>query len=108
MRTFETLREQHPCMSGRAGETGRIHLPVSPGCNIHCRYCKRTFTLSEERPGTCQRVLPVEEVPGIVERALALCPQITTVGIAGPGHPGGPRWGQNPLSPFPPHPPWWG
>ena len=85
MRTFETLREQHPCMSGRAGETGRIHLPVSPGCNIHCRYCKRTFTLSEERPGTCQRVLPVEEVSGIVERALALCPQITTVGIAGPG-----------------------
>ena len=85
MRTWETLREQHPCMSGRAGETGRIHLPVSPGCNIHCRYCKREFTRSEERPGTCLRVLLVEDVPGIVEKALALCPQITTVGIAGPG-----------------------
>ena len=85
MRTLETLREQHPCMSGRAGETGRIHLPVSPGCNIHCRYCRRVFTRSEERPGTCLRVLPVEEVPEVVERALTLCPQITTVGIAGPG-----------------------
>ena len=85
MRTLETLREQHPCMSGRLGETGRIHLPVSPGCNISCRYCKRVFTRSEERPGTCLRVLPVEEVPVVVERALALCPQITTVGIAGPG-----------------------
>ena len=85
MRTWETLREQHPCMSGRAGETGRIHLPVSPGCTIHCRYGKREFTRSEERPGTCLRVLPVKDVPEIVEKALALCPQITTVGIAGPG-----------------------
>ena len=85
MRTWETLREQHPCMSGRAGETGRLHLPVSPECNIRCRYCRRIYTRTEERPGTCLRVLPVAEVPEIVERALALCPQITTVGIAGPG-----------------------
>ncbi len=31
------------------------------------------------------RILPAEEVPEIIEKALSLCPEITTVGIAGPG-----------------------
>ena len=85
MRSFETLQEEHPCMSEHKEETGRIHLPVSPVCNLHCGYCRRTFTCSEERPGTCRGVLPVEEVQAVVEKARELCPEITTVGIAGPG-----------------------
>lgn len=85
MRTWEALKKQHPCLSGQAGQTGRIHLPVSPACNLQCRYCRRVFTREEERPGTCLRVLPVEEVPAVLDRALALCPELTTVGIAGPG-----------------------
>ena len=85
MRKYESLRQLHPCLSDQAGRTGRLHLPVSPVCNLGCRYCARTLTVSEERPGTSVRILPVSETPEIVGKALSLCPEITTVGIAGPG-----------------------
>ena len=85
MSTYEKLRKQHPCLSRAKGETGRIHLPVSPSCNLSCRYCKRCVDRTSERPGVSRGILPVEEVPRILERALSLCPEITTVGIAGPG-----------------------
>lgn len=58
---------------------------MSPACNLACRYCRRTLSVSGERPGTACRILAVEEVPGIIEKALSLCPELTTVGIAGPG-----------------------
>ena len=82
---YKTIRELHPCLAKRPGLTGRIHLPVSPSCNLMCRYCRRELTASKDRPGTSSCILPVEKVPGIVKRALELCPSITTVGIAGPG-----------------------
>ena len=85
MREYETLRQLHPCLSEQAGVTGRIHLPVSPFCNLGCRYCKRTFTVSEDRPGTSVRILGVSEVPEIIRKARTLVPEITTAGIAGPG-----------------------
>ncbi|MBR2560716.1 MAG: radical SAM protein [Eubacterium sp.] len=83
--TYEKLRQLHPCFGKETGKTGRIHLPVSPCCNLACRYCSRTLTESEERPGTARGILPVEKVPEILEKALELCPGLTTVGIAGPG-----------------------
>jgi len=80
------LVKKHPCFNEEAHNTfGRIHLPVSPACNIQCRFCKRGFNKWEKRPGVSRRLLTPEETVKIVERALGLCPQITVVGIAGPG-----------------------
>jgi nitrogen fixation protein NifB len=60
-------------------------LPVSPGCNIRCRFCKRDFNDSERRPGVAHGLLSPEQALEVVARALKLCPQITVIGIAGPG-----------------------
>ena len=44
---FTKLQKKHPCMSGGANLTaGRIHLPVSPSCNIQCKFCTRQFDKS--------------------------------------------------------------
>lgn len=83
--SYDMLRESHPCLSRVRGKTGRIHLPVSPVCNLACRYCKRSLSGNEDRPGTAYRILPVEEIHDVIEKAVSLCPEITTAGIAGPG-----------------------
>jgi nitrogen fixation protein NifB len=76
----------HPCFSGEANvNKGRVHLPVSPSCNIQCRFCKRDFNKTEQRPGVTRGVLTPEKAAEILEKALALCPDITVAGIAGPG-----------------------
>ncbi|OIQ60874.1 FeMo cofactor biosynthesis protein NifB [Moorella thermoacetica] len=83
---FAHLVKRHPCFSGEAhGKFGRLHLPVSPACNIQCRFCKRGFNKWEKRPGVSRNLLTPVEAVQIVERALELCPAITVVGIAGPG-----------------------
>jgi nitrogen fixation protein NifB len=64
---------------------GRIHLPVSPSCNIQCRFCKRTFNKAEQRPGVSAELLKPQGAADLVRRALELCPEITVAGIAGPG-----------------------
>lgn len=64
---------------------GRVHLPVSPACNIRCRFCKRSFNKTEQRPGVAHQLLKPEQAADLVDHALALCPEITVVGIAGPG-----------------------
>jgi len=80
------LVKKHPCFNGEAhAKYGRIHLPVSPSCNIQCRFCKRGFNKWEKRPGVSAGLLSPDEALEMVERALELCPQITVVGIAGPG-----------------------
>ncbi len=80
------LVKKHPCFSGEAHfKFGRIHLPVSPACNIQCRFCKRGFSKWEKRPGVSRMLLTPEEAVRKVERALELCPEITVAGIAGPG-----------------------
>lgn len=77
---------QHPCFHAEAHQKyGRIHLPVSPVCNIQCRFCVRSRNGFEQRPGVTKNILKPEQAVGIVERALRLCPEITVVGIAGPG-----------------------
>lgn len=80
------VAEDHPCFSEKAhNKSGRLHLPVSPACNIQCRFCRRALNTGEERPGVSCGILPVEETVETVGRALAMCPQIAVVGIAGPG-----------------------
>ncbi len=80
--------ERHPCFSARAHRKfGRIHLPVSPACNIQCRFCRRGFNKWEKRPGVAASLVAPEESTRIVERARRVCPELTVVGIAGPGDP---------------------
>ncbi|MCD8010043.1 MAG: radical SAM protein [Lachnospiraceae bacterium] len=83
--TYQDLQRSHPCFGGVRNHAGRIHLPVSPGCNIACRFCDRVISDVEQRPGVASAILRPEESLEIVEKALALCPEIAVVGIAGPG-----------------------
>ena len=48
--TYQDLQNSHPCFGGHKNNVGRIHLPVSPGCNIACRFCDRVINDVEERP----------------------------------------------------------
>lgn len=83
---FNHLVKRHPCFNQEAhSKFGRIHLPVSPGCNIQCKFCQRGFNKWEKRPGVCSTILTPSEAVKIVEKALQLCPEITVVGVAGPG-----------------------
>lgn len=72
-------------MGDKSGQHGRIHLPVSPTCNICCRFCERSINTRERRPGVAAAVISPEEAADAVERAINLCPEITVAGIAGPG-----------------------
>jgi len=86
MGNFEHLAKTHPCLGGEAHfKYGRIHLPVSPSCNIQCKFCKRGFNKSEVRPGVSSLLLTPEEAVKTIRKALILCPEIRVVGIAGPG-----------------------
>ena len=68
---FSHLVKKHPCFSeGAHFKYGRIHLPVSPACNIQCKFCKRSFNKFENRPGVSGGLLKPEEAVGVVERAL--------------------------------------
>jgi nitrogen fixation protein NifB len=87
---FPALEGKHPCFSSTKeghAQSARLHLPVSPGCNITCAFCKRDFNGVEHRPGVAARLLTPEQALDIVHRALELCPTINVVGIAGPGDP---------------------
>ena len=80
------LIDDHPCFSEKAhNKKGRLHLPVSPACNIKCRFCTRARNTDENRPGVAAGILRPEEAVDTVGRALELCPEISVVGIAGPG-----------------------
>lgn len=82
---YENLKKEHPCFGGHKNNKGRIHLPVSPGCNIQCKFCERKISDTENRPGVSSAVITPEEALDVIERALKLCPDITVAGIAGPG-----------------------
>lgn len=83
---FEHLVKKHPCFSGDAHfKYGRIHLPVSPACNIQCKFCKRSFNKYEKRPGVTGELLTPQKAVEVLDRALEICPDLTVVGIAGPG-----------------------
>jgi nitrogen fixation protein NifB len=84
---------EHPCFGGDHSKSGRIHLPVAPGCNIKCGFCERRFDCTNEsRPGVTSRVLTPEQA---VERVRLVKlhmerrggAQLKVVGIAGPGDP---------------------
>jgi nitrogen fixation protein NifB len=82
---YENLKREHPCFGGHKNNKGRIHLPVSPGCNIQCKFCERKLNDIENRPGVASQVVAPEEAVSIAKKALEICPEITVAGIAGPG-----------------------
>lgn len=83
--TYKDLQKSHPCFSGHRNNAGRIHLPVSPSCNIACRFCDRAINDTENRPGVTSKVITPEESIDILEKALKICPEIKVAGIAGAG-----------------------
>ncbi|MDR1082301.1 MAG: radical SAM protein [Coriobacteriales bacterium] len=85
-RSLENISAVHPCFAlGKPNNKGRIHLPVSPACNIGCRFCERSINCGEQRPGVTAEVLKPDEALAILAQALELVPELSVVGIAGPG-----------------------
>lgn len=83
---YSELTEKHPCFAkGKKGNTGRIHLPTSPGCNIECKFCDRQINDLENRPGVTSMIIAPNQAIDIIRKSLELCDAITVVGIAGPG-----------------------
>ena len=84
--SYDELTYKHPCFAlGKKGQTGRIHLPISPTCNIECKFCDRKINDYENRPGVASTVIKPKEAIDVIRRSLEVCPDITVAGIAGPG-----------------------
>lgn len=83
--TYENLQQSHPCFGGQKNNAGRIHLPVSPGCNIGCAFCDRQINETEDRPGVTSTVIEPSDVVEVITEALKKCSDIKVAGIAGPG-----------------------
>jgi nitrogen fixation protein NifB len=65
-----------------------MHLAVAPSCNVQCNYCNRKFDcVNESRPGVTSKVLSPEEALAKVAYVASKVPQLSVVGIAGPGDP---------------------
>ena len=79
----------HPCFNKKAHhQYGRVHLPVAPRCNIQCKFCNRQFDcVNESRPGVTSAVLSPAQAMVYLEEVLRQKPNISVVGIAGPGDP---------------------
>jgi nitrogen fixation protein NifB len=79
--------QDHPCYSEDAHHYfARMHIAVAPACNIQCNYCNRKFDCANEsRPGVVSEKLEPEEALRKVLAVAAEVPQLSVVGIAGPG-----------------------
>ena len=86
---LEEALARHPCYSKDAHrEYARMHVPVAPRCNIQCNYCNRKYDCcNESRPGVTSEVLTPEQAAGKVTYVRSKIPQLSVVGIAGPGDP---------------------
>ncbi|NJM18104.1 MAG: nitrogenase cofactor biosynthesis protein NifB [Richelia sp. RM2_1_2] len=66
----------------------RMHVAVAPACNIQCNYCNRKYDCANEsRPGVVSELLTPEEAAQKVLIVAGKIPQMTVLGIAGPGDP---------------------
>ncbi|MBE9182292.1 nitrogenase cofactor biosynthesis protein NifB [Oculatella sp. LEGE 06141] len=86
---MRTRIEKHPCYSEEAHHHyARMHVAVAPACNIQCNYCNRKFDCANEsRPGVVSELLTPEEAAHKVLVIAGKIPQMTVLGIAGPGDP---------------------
>ena len=79
----------HPCYGADAHHHfARMHVAVAPACNIQCNYCNRKYDCaSENRPGVVsERLTPPQALRKVLAVAAAV-PNLSVVGIAGPGDP---------------------
>ncbi len=88
----ETLKariDKHPCYREEAHHHyARLHVAVAPACNIQCNYCNRKYDCANEsRPGVVSELLTPEEAAHKVLVVAGKIPQMTVLGIAGPGDP---------------------
>ncbi len=88
----EHIREKvqnHPCYSEEAHHYfARMHVAVAPACNIQCHYCNRKYDCSNEsRPGVVSELLTPDQAVKKTKAVAANIPQMTVLGIAGPGDP---------------------
>ncbi len=88
----ETIRAKihnHPCYSEEAHHYyARMHVAVAPACNIQCHYCNRKYDCANEsRPGVVSELLTPDQAVKKVVAVAASIPQMTVLGIAGPGDP---------------------
>jgi nitrogen fixation protein NifB len=81
------LVANHPCYSEDAHHHfARMHVAVAPICNIQCHYCNRKYDCSNEsRPGVVSERLTAEAAVRKVLAVAAELPELSVVGIAGPG-----------------------
>ncbi|MDR3087203.1 MAG: nitrogenase cofactor biosynthesis protein NifB [Azoarcus sp.] len=81
--------QDHPCYSEEAHHYfARMHVAVAPACNIQCNYCNRKYDCANEsRPGVVSELLTPDQAIRKVLAVAASIPQMTVLGIAGPGDP---------------------
>ncbi len=81
--------KNHPCYSEEAHHHyARMHVAVAPACNIQCNYCNRKYDCANEsRPGVVSEKLTPEQASKKVLAVASAIPQMTVLGIAGPGDP---------------------
>jgi nitrogen fixation protein NifB len=81
--------KNHPCYSEEAHHHyARMHVSVAPACNIQCNYCNRKYDCANEsRPGVVSERLTPEQAAKKVLAVASTIPQMTVLGIAGPGDP---------------------
>ncbi|CCG39622.1 nitrogenase cofactor biosynthesis protein NifB [Magnetospirillum molischianum] len=79
--------KDHPCFSEEAHHYfARMHVAVAPACNIQCNYCNRKYDCANEsRPGVTSERLTPEQAARKVMAVAAKVPQLSVLGIAGPG-----------------------
>ena len=79
----------HPCYSEDAHHYfARMHVAVAPACNIQCHYCNRKYDCANEsRPGVVSELLTPDQAVKKTKAVAAKIPQMTVLGIAGPGDP---------------------
>ncbi len=80
---------KHPCFNKESHHKhARVHLPVAPRCNLQCNFCNRKFDcMNESRPGVTSAVLPPEQAVPYLEELVEKVPNLSVIGIAGPGDP---------------------
>jgi nitrogen fixation protein NifB len=81
--------KNHPCYSEEAHHHyARMHVAVAPACNIQCNYCNRKYDCANEsRPGVVSEKLTPQQAAKKVLAVASTIPQMTVLGIAGPGDP---------------------
>jgi len=85
----QEMLSTHPCYNEKAHKSfARMHLPIAPRSNIQCNYCNRKYDcMNESRPGVTSEVLTPDEAVHKIRIVKEKIPQLSVIGIAGPGDP---------------------